>query len=72
MSLSPGCTLLENGIRISFPEKKSVVSVISSADKKNFRIYAESVSRETAEELCDIYVNKIKMESKKVKNDTSK
>lgn len=65
------CSLLENGIKIYIPDKNSIVSVLSSADKRSFRIYAESVHQETAKELCDIYVNKIKNESKSVKKDTS-
>ncbi len=63
---------LANGVKIILPDENSVVSVISSADKNGFRIYAESVKAETAKELCDIYVNKIKNRSFAVKNDTSK
>lgn len=70
ISKADGCELTDNGVRIRLPED-STVSVISSADKNHFRIYAESVREEIASELCDIYVNKIETEAKKVKKDTS-
>ncbi len=48
-------TELVEGVKIFLPEKNSTVLITPEKRKQTFRIYAESLSTETAKELCGKY-----------------
>lgn len=54
------------GIRFIDREKKWNVRVVPKNDAKGFRIVAEAANSETAEEMCDFYVKKIRCDKNSV------
>ena len=57
---------LIEGIRFIDREKGWSVRVVPKNDLKGFRVVAEAASSETAEEICDFYLKKIRSDKNSV------
>ena len=66
LSESKGEKELIEGIRFIDREKGWSVRVVPKNDLKGFRVVAEAASSETAEEICDFYLKKIRSDKNSV------
>ena len=58
------------GVKVYLPSKHGSILIVPEKNMNRFRIYAEAMQSETAEEICDFYVKKIKNNKTDVEKDT--